>query len=171
MIFDGVIEKLNLWADHLAGIAWPVIWQSTVLIVAMFLFDLLLRRRLRASVRHALWMVVLVKLLLPPSFALPTGIAWWLRPREVAPAKPPVASYVVTYGPLPVPRSSRREEAPSSFLPVLPSVRFSTPARALLASAAIQCDTPDYHACSLADPAPAITRIPTGAELVARSDS
>jgi beta-lactamase regulating signal transducer with metallopeptidase domain/type II secretory pathway component GspD/PulD (secretin) len=137
MMFDAVIETLNLWGAYCARIAWPLFWQSSLLIAGMFLLDLLLRRRLRASVRHALWLVVLVKLLLPPSFALPSGIGWWLRPRQAAPAKPPVASYVVTYGSFHEPRSSRREEAPSSFLPVLPSVRLSTPARALLASAAI----------------------------------
>jgi beta-lactamase regulating signal transducer with metallopeptidase domain len=140
MMFDSVIERLNLWGDHLARIAWPLFWQSSLLIVGMFLVDLFLRRRLRPSVRHALWLVVLVKLLLPPSFALPSGIGWWLRPREAAPAKPPTASYVVTYGSFHEPRSSpasRDEEAPSSFLPVLPSVRLSTPARGMLASAAI----------------------------------
>src|SRR5690242_2637166 len=98
MTFDAVIERLNLWGGHFVRIAWPLFWQSSLLIVGMFLLDIFLRRRLRPSVRHALWLVVLIKLLLPPSFALPCGIGWWLRPREVALAKKPVASYVVTYG-------------------------------------------------------------------------
>jgi beta-lactamase regulating signal transducer with metallopeptidase domain len=138
MMFDGVIERLNLWGDQIAHIAWPLFWQSSILIAGMFILDFFLRRRLRPSVRHALWLVVVVKLLLPPSFAMPSGIGWWLRPREVAPAKPPVASYVVTYGSFQEPRSpaSRDEEAPSS-LPVLPPVRLSTPTRVLLASAAL----------------------------------
>jgi beta-lactamase regulating signal transducer with metallopeptidase domain len=137
MIFDSVVETLNLWGAQVGRIAWPLFWQSSILMIGMFLVDAFLRRRLRPSVRHALWLVVLFKLLLPPSFASPSGIGWWLRPRETTPAKPPVTSYVVTYGPLPEPRSSPREEAPSSFLPVLPSVRLSTSARALLASAAV----------------------------------
>src|SRR6267142_1094122 len=137
MMFDAVIERLNLWGAYCARIAWPLFWQSSIMIAGMFLLDFFLRRRLRPSVRHALWLVVLVKLLLPPSFALPSGIRWWLRPREAAPAKAPTASYVVTYGSFHEPGSSRREEAPSSFIFVLPSVRLSTPARALLASAVI----------------------------------
>src|SRR5262245_47907995 len=140
MMFDSVIEKLNLWGGEFARIAWPLFWQSSLLIAVMLVLDLFLRRKLRSSVRHALWLVVLIKPLLPPSLALPSGIAWWLRPREVAPAKPPVASYVVTYGPFQKPRSSpasRDEEAPSSLVAVMPPVKLSTPTRALLASAAI----------------------------------
>jgi beta-lactamase regulating signal transducer with metallopeptidase domain/lipopolysaccharide export system protein LptA len=137
MMFDSVIERLNLWGGEFARIAWPLFWQSSLLIAGMFLVDFFLRRKLRASVRHALWLVVLIKLLLPPSLALPSGVAWWLRPREVAPAKPQPASYVVTYGSFQEPRSSRREEAPSSFIPVLPPVKLSNPTRALLVSAAL----------------------------------
>src|SRR6266568_4381089 len=98
MMSDAVIERLNLWGDHCARIGWPLLWQSSLLIVGVFIADFFLRRKIRPSVRQALWFVVLVKLLLPPSFAIPTGIGWWLRPREVAPAKPKPASYIVTYG-------------------------------------------------------------------------
>src|SRR5882724_509410 len=99
MMFTPVIEKLNLWSDHLSPLVWPLFWQSSILIFGMFFLDVLLRRKLRPSVRHALWVVVLVKLLMPPSFALPTGIGWWLQPRETALAKQPSVSYIVTYGP------------------------------------------------------------------------
>ena len=47
--------------------------------------------------RYALWLVVLVKLLLPPSLAFPTGPGWWLRPAKAAPADPRHTSVVVTY--------------------------------------------------------------------------
>jgi len=99
MTFTAVIERLNLWGEHFARICWPLFWQSSILIAGMFLLDLLFRRKLRPSVRHALWLVVLIKLLLPPSLAFPTGLGWWLRTREAAPARQQVASYVVTYGP------------------------------------------------------------------------
>jgi beta-lactamase regulating signal transducer with metallopeptidase domain/lipopolysaccharide export system protein LptA len=134
MMFDGVIERLNLWGDQISRIAWPLFWQSSILMAGMFLLDLFLRRRLRASVRHALWLVVLIKLLLPPAFAFPTGAAWWLRPREVAPAKAPVTSYVVTYGPthatIPLPASSPR------IIPA-PQIRLSRPAWALFGTAGL----------------------------------
>ncbi len=63
--------------------AWSMLWQSSLLIGVLFLLDLLLRRRVRAAVRHGLWLLVLVKLLLPPTVSLPTGLmAWWPRPSD-----------------------------------------------------------------------------------------
>jgi len=93
-----LIETLNVWADHTLRLAWPMLWQSSLLIGVLFALDWLLRRKLRAVVRYALWLVVLVKLLLPPSLAFPTSAGWWLRPAKAAPAAPPPASVVVTYG-------------------------------------------------------------------------
>src|ERR1041385_4907930 len=99
MSFNSIVESLNLWSVWAARIAWPLFWQSSILISGMLFLDVFLRRKIRPSVRHWLWLVVLVKLLLPPSFAFPTGLAWWLRPRDAAPVRQPAAQYVVTYGP------------------------------------------------------------------------
>jgi hypothetical protein len=98
MTLDSVVERLNTWGGHFVHFVWLMLWQSSVLIVVMFLLDLVARRRLRPSVRCALWLVVLIKLLLPPSLAFPTGVGWWLRRAELKPVKPPAAAYVVTYG-------------------------------------------------------------------------
>jgi beta-lactamase regulating signal transducer with metallopeptidase domain/ketosteroid isomerase-like protein len=51
--------------------------QAGMLIVLLFCLDRLLRGRVRASVRYGLWMLILVKLVLPPQFSLPTGIGSW----------------------------------------------------------------------------------------------
>src|SRR6266496_1476191 len=96
---NSLIETLNLWGGRIPNFAWPMLWQSSVLIAALFVFDVAARRKVRASVRYALWLVVLVKLLLPPTLALPTSLAWWVRP----PAPPPkpearTTAFVVTYG-------------------------------------------------------------------------
>jgi beta-lactamase regulating signal transducer with metallopeptidase domain len=123
MIFDGVIERLNLWGDQVARIAWPLFWQSNLLIAAMFILDLVLRRRVRPAVRHALWLVVLVKLLIPPSFAIPTGIGWWLRPREIGLAQKEAATYVVTYGPA---RATMPLPAPNHTVVPTPRIHLST---------------------------------------------
>jgi general secretion pathway protein D len=93
-----VIETLNVWADHALRFAWPMLWQSSLLIGLLFALDLLMRRKLRPAVRYALWLIVLVKLLVPPSLAFPTGPGWWLRSAKAAPARPRPASVVVTYG-------------------------------------------------------------------------
>jgi hypothetical protein len=80
--------------------------------------DFLLRRKLRASVRHALWLVVLVKLLLPPTLALPTGLAWWLRPGEAPPAVVQAREVVITYPDNVIP--FHRPVIPVTFVPPAP---------------------------------------------------
>jgi len=86
-------ESLNHLGAEFLNFAGGMLWQASLLIAVVFVADLALERRLRASVRHALWLVVLVKLLLPPTLALPTSVAWWLFPAKpiVLPAAVPEA--------------------------------------------------------------------------------
>ncbi len=95
---NSLIETWNAWAEHLPGFVWPMLWQSSVLITAVFALDLALRRRVRAAVRYALWLMVLVKLVLPPSFASPASLAYWVIPAQQLPAPKPAPTYIVTYG-------------------------------------------------------------------------
>ena len=81
-----------------------MLWQSSLLIGLLFALDLLMRRKVRPAVRYALWLVVLVKLVLPPSLAFPTSAGWWLRPAKAAPARPRPTSVVVTYDADDIPR-------------------------------------------------------------------
>src|SRR5262249_39840248 len=114
---------LNLWGLKTLQFAWPMFWQSSLLIVLLFALDYLLRRKVRAAVRYGLWSLVLLKLLLPPSLALPTSIAWWLRQSTPAPATAPIhaeptATVVVTYPDsgavaLPSPRTMPRPIQPA----------------------------------------------------------
>jgi type II secretory pathway component GspD/PulD (secretin)/beta-lactamase regulating signal transducer with metallopeptidase domain len=93
------IETLNRWGEQFLNFAWPMLWQSSVVIAVVFILDLALRRKVRASVRHALWLVVLVKLVLPPTLALPTGPSWWIHPAAPPPpVKAAPVSFTVTYG-------------------------------------------------------------------------
>jgi len=97
------IETLNQWGGSFLGFAWPMLWQSGLLIVVLFMLDFLLRRRLRASIRYALWLVVLVKLCLPPTLALPTSPAWWLHQAPPPAAAKAEVRYTVTYDNAPLP--------------------------------------------------------------------
>jgi beta-lactamase regulating signal transducer with metallopeptidase domain len=95
---NGLIETLNAWGENFLNFAWPMLLQSGALIAVVFALEFFLARKVRAAVRHALWLVVLAKLLLPPALALPTGPAWWLwRPAPLLPEAP--KNYTVTYGP------------------------------------------------------------------------
>lgn len=95
---NSLIEILNAGGDHAVRFAWPMLWQSSLLIGLLFALEWVWRRKVRAAVRYALWLVVLAKLLLPPSLALPTGLGWWLRLVPAAP-KAQASPVVVTYGP------------------------------------------------------------------------
>ena len=69
-----MIEQINNLAANWWGWMWPMFWQVGLLVVLIGLVDLLLRRRVWPQVRYALWLLVLVKLVVPPSLALPTSL-------------------------------------------------------------------------------------------------
>jgi beta-lactamase regulating signal transducer with metallopeptidase domain len=77
-----LIDFLNRSGDMFVATVGPLVAQSSVLILLLLLLQPLLRRRARASVRYAVWMLVPLKLLLPPSLALPTSMAYWIVPAE-----------------------------------------------------------------------------------------
>lgn len=66
-------EWLNRWGEWGASFSYSMLLQSTVLIAILAGLDCLLKRRARAIVRYSLWMVLLVKLVLPVNFSLPTS--------------------------------------------------------------------------------------------------
>ncbi len=55
--------------------------QSSILIIVLLIIDFLLRRRVRATLRYWMWMLVFIKLVLPPTLSQPTGIGYWLAGR------------------------------------------------------------------------------------------
>jgi beta-lactamase regulating signal transducer with metallopeptidase domain len=100
-----MIDALNGFAGRWWSWVAPMAWQVALLALVVWLADLALRRRGWPQVRYALWTVVLLKLLIPPTFALPTSIfsqALAIRGHEVAPAAVPVqAPLASSSGPAP----------------------------------------------------------------------
>lgn len=72
------ITGLNNIGQGFWDYAVSIFVQSSVLIVLLLIIDFVLRKRVRAVFRYCVWMLVFVKLILPTSFALPTGIGYWL---------------------------------------------------------------------------------------------
>ena len=92
-----MIEQINNIAGMWWGWMWPMFWQVGLLIVLIGLLDLLLLRRVWPQVRYALWLLVLVKLILPPSLALPTSLVSALAPvADGIMRQQPMASQVYT---------------------------------------------------------------------------
>ena len=88
-----VVELVNAWGGRFVDAAWPMLWQSSVLMALVFALDLILRKRVRATARYALWLLVLAKLVVPASLSLPTGVGYWVpAPKALTAARPGVVS-------------------------------------------------------------------------------
>jgi beta-lactamase regulating signal transducer with metallopeptidase domain len=73
-----VVADVNALGRGFCTHAAAMLVQSGILIVVLLAVDLLLRRRVRATLRYWVWMLVFIKLVLPPTFSLPTGIGYWV---------------------------------------------------------------------------------------------
>ena len=94
-----LIESFNWSGAQLVQFAKPMIIQTVALTAIVATVDILLRKRVRAAFRYGLWMLVLVKLVIPPTLTLPTSVAYWFpkepgeTPRMVAMADATTASF------------------------------------------------------------------------------
>jgi beta-lactamase regulating signal transducer with metallopeptidase domain len=75
-----VIDLANHVAQGWWGWMGPMLWQASLLIMIVSLIDLLIRRWAWPQVRYALWLLVLIKLLIPPTWSLPSGVISQARP-------------------------------------------------------------------------------------------
>ena len=69
---NGIVEQLNSMGDSFVRFAVPMLIQSSLLIAVILGLDLLLRKKVRAVLRYWLWVLVLVKLVLPTTLSAPT---------------------------------------------------------------------------------------------------
>ena len=74
---DVLVSGLNTVGRGFCDYAAAMFLQVGMLVAVLLMLDLLLRRRIRATVRYWIWMLVFLKLLLPPGLSLPTGIGYW----------------------------------------------------------------------------------------------
>ncbi|UCD53199.1 MAG: M48 family metalloprotease, partial [Phycisphaerales bacterium] len=82
---NAVVHAINAAGQAFAELALPMLIQSAVLILILLLIDLALRRRVRAVFRYWIWMLVLLKLLLPPSLCSPISFGTWFGDTLEAP--------------------------------------------------------------------------------------
>ena len=90
---NGWLHELNASAapmllDHV----WPMLWQSSVLIVLVALAGRTIFRKASPQLRYALWGLVLIRLVVPPWVDLPTALGHW--------GMPEVRQHVAAYVPL-----------------------------------------------------------------------
>lgn len=79
-----LVISLNKVGSVFYSYCAAVFVQTAVLILVLWVIDLLLHKRVRAAYRYCLWLLVLIKLVLPPTLSLPTGIGYWCGDHIVA---------------------------------------------------------------------------------------
>jgi len=141
-VINSCLVGLNNVGRAFWGYAAGMFVQAGVLIVLLLIIDFLLLRRVRAALRYCLWMLVFVKLVLPPTLSLPTGVGYWcgevLGPEQIFPQiglslnhtedAPPViaeglstanlSAYLSSGAPMPVETADPAASAVSSFEPI-----------------------------------------------------
>lgn len=124
------LEILNRCGENTLQIMWPMLWQSSVLVSILFALDFVFRKKVRAAIRYALWLVVLVKLILPTTIASPTNPRWWIHFSTPPTAKTKTIPFTVTYGDQIAPDF----QMPLTPIPVLPRPHLSFAACILIFS-------------------------------------
>ena len=116
---NATIDRINEVSSAFVEFALPMLIQSGLLILLLLLVDFLLRKKVRAVFRYWMWMLVLVKLLLPTSLSSPVSVGRWFGdelayldviPAPAAAPKVDVTPIVLTEAP-PVTETERIEAA------------------------------------------------------------
>ena len=74
---NAILEQINSASLKFVEFALPMFIQSVVLIVILLLADFVLRKKVRAVFRYWIWLLVLVKLVLPTSLSSPMSLGYF----------------------------------------------------------------------------------------------
>lgn len=69
-----ILQQINLAGMKFVEFALPMLTQSVILILFVLLIDFFIRKKVRAVFRYWIWMLVLVKLVLPTSLTSPLSL-------------------------------------------------------------------------------------------------
>lgn len=75
---NAIFRTLDSMSGAFVQNSFAMLIQSTILILLLLAVDFILRKKARAIMRYGMWLLVLVKLVLPTTLALPTGAGYWL---------------------------------------------------------------------------------------------
>ncbi len=115
---SAMVQTLNTAGRDFVGFALPMLIQSSLLILILLVVNSILRTRVRAVFRYWIWMLVLVKLVLPPSLWSPVSLGTWFGDKLEVP----------TTALLEAPESSPVESPSVELSPAMANV-FSRPPR------------------------------------------
>ena len=84
---DLLVTFLNAAGQTALVVGLRMTLQAALLTGLMLAIDRVLRDRARAALRCGLWMLVVVKFLLPTDLLSPTALAYWIAPQLVSPIR------------------------------------------------------------------------------------
>lgn len=84
---DLLVTFLNTAGQTAVVAGFRMTFQAAALTALMLAIDRVLRNRARAALRCGLWMLVVVKFLLPTDLLSPTALAYWIAPELVPPIR------------------------------------------------------------------------------------
>ena len=90
---ENIIISLNEMSERLISFMGSMLLQSSILIAAIAILDFFLKSKVKAVIRYGLWMLILLKLVIPPDFSLPTGIGYWMPKDTIAPTVAVINDY------------------------------------------------------------------------------
>lgn len=140
-------ESLNNIAQSWWNWQWPMLWQSALLIGIVVVIDLLIRKWAWPQLRYALWLLVLVKLMLPPGLASSVSVT--------APLSQAARQTISVPPPAPQPQPIKTEKKESS-----PVVQSAQPGMAMPPMTPVPIETaPPIQNPPLVEPTPAPIQI------------
>ena len=80
-----VISFLNQSGEIFGRYAWGWMIQSSLLLIVLLGLEWLLSKHTQAIFRYGLWLLILVKFILPPTLSLPSGIGDWVKTPQAPP--------------------------------------------------------------------------------------
>jgi bla regulator protein BlaR1 len=72
-----ILQNIDLVGSAFVKLLWPMILQSSLLIVALVTADILLRHKVRPASRYWMWMLLLVALVVPVSSLVSGVLEYW----------------------------------------------------------------------------------------------
>ena len=76
-VLNSFITAINEIGGGFCSFAGSMFIQSSVLILLLLIIDFLVKKRVRATFRYWIWILVFIKLISPPTLSLPTGVGNW----------------------------------------------------------------------------------------------
>jgi WD40 repeat protein/beta-lactamase regulating signal transducer with metallopeptidase domain len=114
-ILSSGVDFLNRFGQPFCDFAGTMLVQVTILVLVLLAIEFTMRNRVRAVVRYWLWLLVLVKLVLPVGLHTPASLAYWLptaraQSADTAASRPSSATHAS-----PTPQSADRPDELDQF--------------------------------------------------------